>query len=80
MTSTSVIAEAKLRERNQLTLPDAVAKAAGISEGERFVVTFDPGHPDSLRLDRIRGSYAGSLKDAYGDPEAYLSEVREGWR
>ena len=76
----SVMAETRLRERNQLTLPDAVAKAAGIAEGERFVVTFDPEHPDAVRLDRIRSSYAGSMADTYGDPEAYLREVREGWR
>lgn len=74
------MAETRLRERNQLTLPDAVAKAAGITEGERFVVTFDPDDPGSVRLDRIRDSYGGSLADAYGDPEAYLREVREGWR
>ena len=80
MAVTSVISEARLRERNQLTLPEAVAKAAGLNEGERFVVTFEPDHPDSIRLDRMRDSYAGSLKDAYGDPEAYLREVREGWR
>jgi bifunctional DNA-binding transcriptional regulator/antitoxin component of YhaV-PrlF toxin-antitoxin module len=80
MSQTSVMAEARLRERNQLTLPDAVAKAAGIREGERFLVTFEPDRPDSVRLDRIRGSYAGSLPEAYGDPEAYLREVREGWR
>ena len=80
MVADSVMAETRLRERNQLTLPDAVAKAAGITEGERFVVTFDPERPDSVRLDRIRDSYAGSLADAYGDPDAYLREVREGWR
>lgn len=74
------MAEARLRERNQLTLPDVVAKAAGIVEGERFVVTFEPDHPDSVRLDRIRDTYAGSLADAFGDPETYLREVREGWR
>ena len=76
----SVTAETRLRERNQLTLPDAVAKAAGMTEGERFVVTFEPEHPDSVRLDRIRATYAGSMADAFGDPEAYLREVREGWR
>ena len=80
MAAESVIAETRLRERNQLTLPDAVAKAAGITEGERFVVTFEPEHPDSVRLDRIRGSYAGSMANTFGDPEAYLREVREGWR
>ena len=80
MTVESVSAETKLRERNQLTLPDAVAKAAGITEGQRFVVTFDPEQPDSVRLDRIRGSYGGSLTEAFGDPGTYLRELREGWR
>jgi hypothetical protein len=74
------MAETRFRDRNQLTLPDAVVKAAGITEGERFVVTFEPEHPDSVRLDRIRDSYAGSMADAFGDPEAYLREVRDGWR
>ena len=80
MTATSVTAETRIRERNQLTLPDAVAKAAGVGEGDRFIVTFEPSNPDSVRLDRIRGSYAGSLADAYGDPAGYLRDVREGWR
>jgi hypothetical protein len=78
MSDASVMAEARLRARNQLTLPDVVAKAAGIIEGDRFVVTFEPDRPDSIRLDRIRGPYAGTLKDAYGDPESYLDEMREG--
>ena len=42
MSSTRVIAEARLGERNELTLPDATAKAAGITVGERLVVTFNP--------------------------------------
>ena len=71
------MAEARLRARTQLTLPDVVAKAAGIIEGDRFVVTFEPDRPDSIRLDRIRSSYAGLLKDAHGDPETYLDEMRE---
>ena len=80
MAHARVTAVARLRERNQLTLPDALAKAAGIRAGERFVVTFEPESPDSLRLERIRSSHAGALKDVYGDPAAYLRWVREGWR
>ena len=80
MTAPGVIAEARLRARNQLTLPDAVVQRGGIVEGERFVVTFDPADPDTIRLHRLRTSYAGSLTGAYPDPLAYLDEVREGWR
>jgi hypothetical protein len=80
MSSTRVIAEARLGERNELTLPDATAKAAGITVGERLVVTFNPENPDTIRLDRIRASYAGSMADTFGDPGAYVRTVREGWR
>ena len=83
MSAKSVHGETRIRAGNQLTLPEAVAKAAGVSAGVRrgrFIVTFEPDHPGVVRLDRVRDSYAGALKDAYGDPEAYLDEMREGWR
>jgi len=68
-----------LRARNQLTLPEPVVQAAGIAEGDRFVVEVTPGDPDTLRLHRIRPSYAGSLRDAYGDPVEYLDAERLSW-
>ena len=64
----------------KLTLPKAVADAARFAVGDRFVVTFGPDHPDTIRLDRIKDSYAGSLTEEYGDPVAYLHDVRDGWR
>ncbi|HEY4633097.1 MAG TPA: hypothetical protein VIH00_04185 [Candidatus Limnocylindrales bacterium] len=79
MRSTSVIAEARLRGRNQLTLPDPVVQAGGLAEGERFVVEIDPADPDTVRLHRIRASYAGTLREVYGDPVAALAEERQGW-
>ena len=75
----SVIAEARLRGRNQLTLPDPVVQAGGLLEGERFVVEIDPSDPDTVRLHRIRASYAGALSDIYGDPATAMAEAREGW-
>lgn len=74
-----MIAEARLRGRNQLTLPDPVVQAGGLVEGERFVVEIDPADPDTVRLHRIRTSYAGALRDVYGDPVAALAEERQGW-
>jgi hypothetical protein len=74
-----VAAEARLRARNQLTLPDRVVQAAGIAEGDRFVVEIDADHPDVVRLHRIRPSYAGAMAKLYGDPAAYVDEERGSW-
>ena len=79
MRHASVIAEARLRSRNQLTLPDAVVQAGRLAEGERFVVEIEPDDPDTVRLHRIRASYAGAFETVYGDPAATLAEAREGW-
>ncbi len=80
MSRASVIAEARLRGRNQLTLPDRVVQAGGLTEGERFVVEIDPAEPETVRLHRIRASYAGALRDVYGDPADALAEERQSWR
>lgn len=79
MRTGSVISEARLRSRNQLTLPDPVVQAGGIAEGERFAIEFDPDDPDTVRLHRLRPSYAGALGAVYGDARAYLAEQRQGW-
>jgi len=77
--ATIVRARAKLRARHQLTLPDAVVRAAGIEEGETFVVEVDPERPETLRLDRMRKSYAGALRGLYGDTRRHLDELRGDW-
>jgi hypothetical protein len=79
MKNTSVIVEARLRARNQITLPDPVVQAGGLAEGERFAVEIDPANPDTVRLHRIRTSYAGALRDVYGDPAAALADARQRW-
>ena len=80
MSRSSVIAEAWLREWNQLTLPEPIVQAGGLAAGERFIVEIDPAEPDTVRLHRIRSSYAGALRDVYGDPADALAEGRQGWR
>jgi len=77
--SVSVAAEARLRARNQLTLPEPVVHAAGIVEGDRFIVEVAPGDPDTVRLHRIRPSYAGALRDVVGDPVDALEAERASW-
>ena len=68
-----------MRARNQMTLPEPVVKAAGIVEGDRFVVEVTPGDPDTLRLHRVRPSYAGALHDVFGDSTEFLEAERRTW-
>jgi bifunctional DNA-binding transcriptional regulator/antitoxin component of YhaV-PrlF toxin-antitoxin module len=77
---TTLIRErAQLRARHQLTIPDAVVRAAGIEEGETFVVEVDPDHPQTVRLERLWTTYAGALEGVYGDTREYLDELRRDW-
>jgi len=76
---TDVVATARLRPRNQLTLPDPIVQAAGLEEGATFVVEIDPEDPDVVRLRRVRTSYAGALKGLYEPTSEYLEGERSGW-
>lgn len=73
---------ARLRPRNQLTLPAAVASRLDVKPGDRFIVLVDG--PDSVRLVRIRESYAGALAGLWGTTSAEMDEwlrtERASWR
>ncbi len=75
----AVHAEARLRAKSQLTLPEPIVETAGVTEGDRFLVEIVPDDPDTIRLHRIRSSYAGVLRDVYGDPDGYLKGERSTW-
>lgn len=77
---TTISAETRLRDRNQLTLPDAIVRAGQIEVGQAFVVELKSGDPDLVLLRRVRGSYAGALRGLWGeDPDAWLETEREEW-
>ena len=75
----SVTAPARLRQRNQLTLPDAIVTAGNIEEGTTFIVELEPSEPDLVRLHRVRSSYAGALRGLYGPVDEYVEGERAGW-
>ena len=77
---TEIVATARLRARNQLTLPDPIVQAAGLDEGATFVVEVDSNDTDVLRLRRVRTSYAGALKGLYEPTSEYLEGERSGWK
>ena len=74
-----VSAQARLRERNQLTIPDQIVQAAGIGPGVTFVVETTLVDPDTLTLRRVRTSYAGALRGVYGPVDEYLEGERGSW-
>jgi bifunctional DNA-binding transcriptional regulator/antitoxin component of YhaV-PrlF toxin-antitoxin module len=76
----TVSAEAHLRARNQITIPDSIVRAVGIEPGETFVVEVEPGDGDTLRLRRVRTSYAGALRGLWGaDANVFLEAERNAW-
>jgi hypothetical protein len=75
-----VTAEARLRRKSQLTLPDPIVQAASVGEGDRFIVEVAPDQPDMITLRRVRQSYAGALTGVYGDVDEYLNEERATWK
>ncbi len=76
---TMIVATARLRARNQLTLPDPIVQAGGLEDGATFIVELEPGDPDVVRLRRIRPTYAGALKGMFEPSDAYLAGERAGW-
>jgi hypothetical protein len=79
MARLTIRADARLRARSQITIPGPIFDADGATEGDRFLVSVDPDDPDTIRLHRIRGSYAGALRDLYGDAADHLATERGTW-
>jgi antitoxin component of MazEF toxin-antitoxin module len=62
---------ARLRRKNQLTLPESVAKELGVAEGDRFRVSVEDG---VIRLTLLPRTYYGALKDVW--PDNWMDELR----
>ena len=75
-----ISAEARLRRKGQLTLPDPVVQAANLGIGDRFLVEVAPNDPDTIHLHRIRPSYAGALGGVYGGVDEYVTGERATWK
>ena len=77
-----ITAEARLRPRYQLTLPEAVADVLAVAPDDRLVFETDPVEPGVVRLRKARASWAGMLTGVFGTEEefaAFLREERASW-
>jgi antitoxin component of MazEF toxin-antitoxin module len=61
---------ARLRRKNQLTLPESVATELGVGEGDRFRVSVEDG---VIRLTPLPRSYYGALKGVW--PDNWMDEL-----
>lgn len=72
-----VEAEARLRHKNQLTLPEAIAGALHAEPGDTLVFETDPAQPGVAHIHAVPRALADSLRGMYGTSEAVLDFVRE---
>jgi bifunctional DNA-binding transcriptional regulator/antitoxin component of YhaV-PrlF toxin-antitoxin module len=75
--STQVSVEARVRARNQVTIPEPIVRALGLAEGARLLFRADG---DRMEIVVLRDSYAGALHGVWGaDAQAWLAEERAAW-
>ena len=69
-----------ISRKNQVTLPVAALRAAGLEPGDGVLVrAVAPGRLELVRADDLVAQYAG-IFDATVYPKGYLDELRREWR
>ena len=80
--ATRRIAEARLRMKNQLTLPEPIADALDAAPDDTIVFETDPEQPEMAVIRRVPRTFAGAMPGMYGtteDVKAYLRAEHESW-
>jgi hypothetical protein len=62
---------ARIRPKNQITVPDAALAEIGVGVGDRVLVTVEDG---VVKLEPIRSNYFGALKGVWG--ANWMEELR----
>ena len=70
-------AEARLRARNQLTLPEAIVDVLDARLDDVLVFEADPTQPGTARVHLVRSEFAGSMTGTYGTTEDVIRFLRE---
>ena len=69
-------AEARLRQKNQLTLPAAIVRILDAAPDDVIVFEANPAEPGVAHLHLVPREFAGSLTGVYGTSEEVLEFVR----
>jgi bifunctional DNA-binding transcriptional regulator/antitoxin component of YhaV-PrlF toxin-antitoxin module len=70
-------ADARLRAKNQLTLPEPIADALGAEPNDVLVFEFDPTRPRVAVVHVVSAGFAGALTGTYGTSEDVVAFIRE---
>lgn len=71
--------EARLRGRNQITVPDEIVRLLGVREGDRLILRVGQDGR-SVVVRPIRRSYAGALRGLWPEGSAeFLRRERAAW-
>jgi hypothetical protein len=68
--------DARLRQKNQLTLPEPVARALDARLDDRLLFEIDPAEPGVVRLRVLPRDFAGSMTGVFGTTDETLAFVR----
>jgi bifunctional DNA-binding transcriptional regulator/antitoxin component of YhaV-PrlF toxin-antitoxin module len=81
MVETALRAVARLRRKNQLTLPEPIAAALDAAPDDVLVFETDPAEPGTARIRVVPHGFAGSLTGTYGTTDELRRWLREerGW-
>jgi bifunctional DNA-binding transcriptional regulator/antitoxin component of YhaV-PrlF toxin-antitoxin module len=75
-------AVARLRAKNQLTLPEPIAEALGAEPNDLLVFEFDPIRPGVALVHLVPAAFAGAMTGVYGttdDVKAFIREEQAAW-
>lgn len=75
-------AEARLRAKNQLTLPEPIAEALGAEPNDVLVFEIDPTQRDVVLVHLVHAGFAGALTGTYGttdEVKAFIREEHAAW-
>jgi hypothetical protein len=70
-------AEARLRYKNQLTLPERIAAQLEAKQDDLLVFEVDPAAPRQATIRIVPRTFAGSMTGIYGSTRDLLRDLRE---
>jgi len=75
-TTGPIEADARLRAKNQITVPDAIVRALGAGPDDVLAFEVDPAEPGVAHIRLMPRDFAGSLTGVFGTSEEVLEYIR----
>lgn len=68
--------ESRLRQKNQVTVPDAIVRALDVAPDDTLLWEADPAQPGVAHVHVLPHDFAGSMTGVFGTTEEVLEFVR----